>query len=115
MGKEYNIVNRLLLIEQQNNSLDKDLRGAGMPEISLFYGIRITMNWDEHNPPHFHVRYAEHNATVLIQECIIDRGYLPNKQLKLALAWCEIHKEELMQNWELARDSKPLNEIQPLV
>ena len=25
-----------------------------MPEISLFYGIRITMNWNEHNPPHFH-------------------------------------------------------------
>jgi hypothetical protein len=40
---------------------------------------------------------------------------LPNKQLKLALAWCEIHKEELMQNWELAKDGKPLHEIQPLV
>lgn len=25
-----------------------------MPEISLFYGIRIIMNWAEHNPPHFH-------------------------------------------------------------
>ncbi|MDR1212279.1 MAG: DUF4160 domain-containing protein [Spirochaetaceae bacterium] len=86
-----------------------------VPEISLFYGIRITMNWDEHNPPHFHVQYAGHNATVLIQESIIDKGYLPNKQLKLVLAWCEIHKEELMQNWELAKDGKPLNEIQPLV
>jgi hypothetical protein len=73
------------------------------------------MHWDEHNPPHFHVQYAGHNATVLIQEGIIDRGYLPNRQLKLVLAWCEIHKDELMQNWELAKDGQPLNEIQPLV
>ena len=28
-----------------------------MPEISLFYGIRITMYYDDHNPPHFHVEY----------------------------------------------------------
>lgn len=23
-----------------------------MPEISLFYGIRVTMYYDDHNPPH---------------------------------------------------------------
>jgi hypothetical protein len=73
------------------------------------------MNWDEHNPPHFHVKYAEHDATVLIQEGVVDRGQLPNRQLKLVLAWGELHREELMQNWELAKDGKPLNEIQPLL
>ncbi|WP_069988531.1 DUF4160 domain-containing protein [Massilioclostridium coli] len=86
-----------------------------MPEISLFYGIRITMNWKEHNPPHFHVEYAEFKASVRIQDAVIDQGYLPNKQLKLVLAWCEIHKDELMQNWELAKDGKPLNRINPLI
>lgn len=29
-----------------------------MPEIRLFYGVRITMNFDEHNPPHFDAQYA---------------------------------------------------------
>lgn len=86
-----------------------------MPEISLFYGIRITMNWNEHNPPHFHVEYAGHKAIVLIQSGIIDRGFLPNKQLKLVLAWCEIHKEELMANWILSEQSKPMNAINPLI
>jgi len=38
------------------------------------------MNWSEHNPPHFHVEYAEYRATVLIQEGVIDGGYLPNRQ-----------------------------------
>jgi len=85
-----------------------------MPEISLFFGIRVTMNWNEHSPPHFHVEYAEFNATVLIRECIIERGFIPNKQLKLVLAWCEIHKDELMQNWELSRNNKPMNSINPL-
>lgn len=46
-----------------------------MPEISVFYGIRVT----------------------------------------LILAWCVLHQDELMQNWELSKDGKPLNRINPLV
>jgi hypothetical protein len=86
-----------------------------MPTVSLFYGIKITMNWDEHNPPHFHVEYAEHKASILIQDCIVGSGYLPNRQLKLVLAWCELHKDELMQNWELSKTGQPINPINPLV
>ena len=86
-----------------------------MPEISLFYGIRITMNWADHNPPHFHVSYADYNATVLIEEGVISSGYLPKRQTKLVLAWAELHQDELMQNWELSRDHQPLNPIAPLV
>ena len=86
-----------------------------MPEISLFYGIRVTMNWNEHNPPHFHVQYGEYNASIRIMDGVVDRGYLPNKQLRLVLAWCVIHEDELMQNWELSRAGKPMNEIAPLI
>lgn len=86
-----------------------------MPEISLFYGIRITMNWNEHNPPHFHVEYAGFEATVSILECVITKGAIPNRQLRMVLAWATIHQDELMQNWELARQQKPLNRINPLI
>ncbi|WP_302384104.1 DUF4160 domain-containing protein [uncultured Adlercreutzia sp.] len=41
-------------------------------------------------------------------------GALPARQLKIILAWNEIHRDELMQNWELARDNMPLNSIDPL-
>ncbi len=85
-----------------------------MPEVSLFFGIRITMNFSDHNPPHFHVEYAEFKATVLIQDAILDKGFLPSRQLKLVLAWCEIHRDELMQNWELARDGQDIHKIAPL-
>lgn len=30
-----------------------------MPEICRFLGIVISMYFDEHNPPHFHVRYKD--------------------------------------------------------
>lgn len=86
-----------------------------MPEISLFYGIKVTMNWDEHNPPHFHVEYAEYKASVSILECVVIKGAIPNRQLKMVLAWAVIHQDELMQNWELARAQKPLNRINPLI
>jgi hypothetical protein len=86
-----------------------------MPEISLFYGIKITMNWNDHNPPHFHAEYGEYKASMLIKESITDVGYLPNKQLKLIAAWCELHKDELMQNWELSKQNKPMNRINPLI
>jgi len=85
-----------------------------MPEISLFMGIRITMYYSDHNPPHFHAEYAGHKALIDIQGGYVIRGGLPSRQLKFVLAWCELHRDELMQNWELACDAKELNRIQPL-
>ncbi|MFH0939611.1 MAG: DUF4160 domain-containing protein [Planctomycetota bacterium] len=35
-----------------------------MPEISRFLGIIISMYFDEHNPPHFHVQYNEYRASI---------------------------------------------------
>ncbi len=86
-----------------------------MPEISLFYGIRITMYYDDHNPPHFHAEYNNHKALIDIVNIQVNKGSLPSKQLKIVLAWCAIHQDELMQNWELAKDDKPLNRINPLM
>ena len=86
-----------------------------MPEISLFYGIRVTMYYDDHNPPHFHVEYAGNKALIDIINATVVRGALPNKQLKLVLAWCVLHQDELMQNWELSKQGLPLNRINPLI
>ncbi|MDO4540979.1 MAG: DUF4160 domain-containing protein [Syntrophomonadaceae bacterium] len=86
-----------------------------MPEISLFGGIRITMYYAEHNPPHFHAEYGGHKALIDIQRGYVIRGALPARQLKFALAWGEMHKDELMQNWELAKADQPLNRIMPLM
>ena len=38
-----------------------------MPEISLFYGIRVTMYYEDHNPPHFYAENNENKAIVDIK------------------------------------------------
>ena len=86
-----------------------------MPEISIFYGIRITMNWNDHIPPHFHAEYNGNRALIDIINGRVLEGGLPKRQLKLVLAWNEIHRDELMQNWELSRALESLNKIAPLV
>ena len=85
-----------------------------MPEISLFFGIRITINYNDHVPPYFHAEYNGEKALIDIIKCRAIKGYLPKRQLKLVLAWAEIHKDELMQDWELARNKQVLSKIAPL-
>jgi hypothetical protein len=86
-----------------------------MPKLSYFHGITITMHWDEphHHSPHFHALYGEHEASLDLEGEII-AGSLPRRQLRLVLAWVELHAEELNANWELAADEQPLNPIAPL-
>ena len=86
-----------------------------MPEISLFFGIRIMMYYEDHNPPLFYAEYNGNMALIDIEEARVIKGALPSRQLKLILAWCVIHHDELMQNWELSKDGAPLNKIAPLM
>lgn len=85
-----------------------------MPTISMFYGIIIKMyNTGEHNPPHFHATYQGYNAVFNLEGELIE-GDIPRKQAKLISAWVEIHRDELIANWELALSEQPLYKIEPL-
>lgn len=86
-----------------------------MPVISEFYGIKIMMFWNEHMPAHFHAEYGEHKVLIDINKGTVIKGIFPFKQLKLVLAWSEIHKEELLRNWENALNHQELDMINPLV
>jgi len=82
-----------------------------MPEICRFLGMIITMYFDEHNPPHFHVRYNEYRATIEISTLNVLNGELPAKVRGLAEEWAELHQKELLQMWE----TKEFHSIKPLV
>ena len=80
----------------------------------MFYGIIIRMYSNgEHNPPHFHAIYQEYRATFNMDGELLE-GDMPRKQCKLISAWTEIHKDELLANWELAMSEQPLYKIAPL-
>ena len=63
-----------------------------MPEISRFYGIVVHMFFNDHNPPHFKVKYGEFEANIMIQNSNILNGDLPVNKLKLVSTRAEIHK-----------------------
>lgn len=84
-----------------------------MPEISRFYGIIIKMFYNEHNPPHIHVEYQDFKAVISIKEGIVE-GRMPKIALRLVFEWIDLHKAELLMNWENIEKKKPLNNIDPL-
>lgn len=84
-----------------------------MPEISRFYGIIVTMFINEHNPPHFHIRYDEYRAIIEIGSGKIT-GTLPPRAMKLVVEWLNLHREELYENWELLRRGEQFKRIKPL-
>lgn len=47
-----------------------------MPELARFFGIIIAMFYDDHPPPHFHVRYGAQRATVAIETLTVIEGAL---------------------------------------
>ncbi len=72
------------------------------------------MFFNDHNPPHFHARYGDWQAEIDIQTLRIIQGDLPRRAKAMVLEWAEEHREELMENWNLAREMQELKNIKPL-
>ncbi|MBP9122408.1 MAG: DUF4160 domain-containing protein [Ignavibacteriaceae bacterium] len=85
-----------------------------MPEISRFYGIIITMYYNDHNPPHFHARYGNDVIMVEIENLKILEGSFPNRASIMVLEWAKYNQNKLLKNWENIRNEKPVFKIDPL-
>lgn len=87
-----------------------------MPALSMFFGIIVRMQSEcggKHNKPHIHALYGDDEVVVGLDGEILD-GSLPNKQMKLLLAWIAIHEEELQANWKLLSAGDGYFKIDPL-
>lgn len=73
-----------------------------------------TLYYNDHPPPHFHAKYGDDEATILIDTGQVLDGRLSNRTLRLVEEWRALHASDLVQNWELARARYPLNRIAPL-
>ena len=87
-----------------------------MPTISMFYGIIVRMYCGaaEHEPPHIHAYYQDHSAIFDFVKGKFINGKLPVKQQKLLSAWCLIHLEELIADWQLSTAGELPLPIDPL-
>ena len=86
-----------------------------MPTISMFYGIKIYIPPKDHNPPHFHVEYAEFQAQVEIKTGNILAGQLPPRARALTEEWRMLNLDLLLENWQLMVESKNTKPIKGLV
>lgn len=71
------------------------------------------MNYNDHNPPHFHAEYQDYEVTVDIKTGVIT-GKMPRRALNLVWTWLDEHQAELLENWERAQRRQALNQIEPL-
>jgi Domain of unknown function (DUF4160) len=85
-----------------------------VPTISRFYGIAIQMFFDDHSFPHFHARHAKGGAKIRIDNLEVLDSNLGRRQLRMVLAWAEVHQDELAENWRRARAHETLKAIDPL-
>ena len=85
-----------------------------MPEISRFYVMIIKMFFDDHNPPHFHAFYGDHEVLIDINTFAVFAGHLPPRALGLVIEWTTLHQNKLLDDWRRAQDHEPLNKIEPL-
>ena len=82
-----------------------------MPTIAYFLGIAVQMFFNDHSPPHFHVRYQGFRARVLISSGEVIDGRLPPTVARLVKEWTNLRREALLRNWVAARSDGELERI----
>ena len=88
-----------------------------MPEISRFFGIIIRMYSErdgKHHLPHFHAQYQNQVASFSIDPVEILAGKLPPRQRRFVKTWAELHRDELLANWERLFHEYQIEKIDPL-
>jgi desulfoferrodoxin (superoxide reductase-like protein) len=83
----------------------------------MFFGIIVYMYFvdnRQHHRPHLHARYQGHEVVVSVPEGEVLAGSLPPNKTRLLLAWIELHRDELVANWQLAVAGEPPFHIEPL-
>ncbi|MEI6652645.1 MAG: DUF4160 domain-containing protein [Chlorobiaceae bacterium] len=88
-----------------------------MPTISMFFGILISIFYgddEQHHTPHIHARYQGKSVSIAIDDGRPLAGSIPPRQLRMVQVWVDIHREELMADWELASAGEEPYRIAPL-
>ncbi|BBL70862.1 DUF4160 domain-containing protein [Methylogaea oryzae] len=88
-----------------------------MPTISMFYGILIQMYFRDmgrHHLPHIHARYQGQKVALAIEDGAVLEGEFPARQLRMVQVWMDIHRDELLADWELAVNGEDPYKIAPL-
>jgi hypothetical protein len=85
-----------------------------MPELARFYGIVVQIYYGDHEPAHFHVKYAGHTAKIDIETFAVLDGELPARARGLVVEWATLHQDELRKAFRRAASLQQPDRIEPL-
>lgn len=86
----------------------------------ILYGSRARgtsdgdSDWDFLILTDIHIRYQGYNASVAIEDGEVLAGEMPTRQLRMVQVWMDLHREELLADWELAKEGIEPFRIDPL-
>ena len=76
--------------------------------------MTINMYHGDHAPPHLHVRMASFRAKFALPSLALIEGRLPPTALGMVEDWGELHRDELMANWDRVESGEALQRIAPM-
>ncbi len=88
-----------------------------MPTICMFYGILVSIFFaddERHHTPHVHVRYQGAKASIAVEDGRLLAGEIPARQLRMVQVWIDLHREELLADWDLVCSGEQPFRIAPL-
>ena len=88
-----------------------------MPTVSRFYGMKITVYFNELHSPHYHVWLNQQQIAVVyigaswnLMEALLVAGSLQpldKKQVKALRRWHADRQEDLLKAWDQSRTGNP--------
>jgi hypothetical protein len=80
-----------------------------LPEVARFFGVVIRMYAEAggvHHRPHIHAYYQGDEAVYTIDNVERLAGSLPRQHERLVLAWAQLHRVRLAENWRRLQEGR---------
>jgi hypothetical protein len=83
-----------------------------MPTLGQVGSIKLRIYYDDHGVPYFHAIGPDFDFKIAIGSIISGTGQMRGRDLAVLRAWGQKHRDVLYANWQLAREGKPLQDIE---
>ena len=83
-----------------------------MPTVAIVEGVKIQFYANEHPPPHFHLRIAEHHAVVDIDSLEITEGSIPAAKRRPVVRWAKTRQAALRRAFAQGIAREPVEPIE---
>ncbi len=84
-----------------------------VPIVSVFFGIVVRMDSEDHSPAHFHAEFGGDRASFSLLGERLSGEIRSCVARRLIREWAQAHRDELELNWSNSREARPMHSIEP--